>query len=158
MNKLTYVLSLTCGLAVLSCTKTEDPSIIVDKTEINAEFGGMEETIGVKCNRDWAATADVDWITMSHASEEAFEAPSYILVTVQANNGEVRTGTISIASKTGGLKAIVTVKQGENSEIIRTGDRFVEYLNLVKDGKATDGFRLGADIDLAGKTKGRYTI
>lgn len=152
MNKLTYILSLTCGLAVLSCTKTEAPSIIVDKTEINAEFGGMEETIGVKCNRDWAATADVDWITMSHASEEAFEAPSYILVTVQANNGEVRTGTISIASKTGGLKATVTVKQGENSEIIRTGDRFVEYLNLVKEGKATDGFRLGADIDLAGKT------
>lgn len=152
MNKLTYILSLTCGLAVLSCTKTEAPSIMVDKTEINAEFGGMEETIGVKCNRDWAATADVDWITMSHASEEAFEAPSYILVTVQANNGEVRTGTISIASKTGGLKAIVTVKQGENSEIIRTGDRFVEYLNLVKEGKATDGFRLGADIDLAGKT------
>ena len=152
MNKLTYILSLTCGLAVLSCTKTEDPSIIVDKTEINAEFGGMEETIGVKCNRDWAATADVDWITMSHASEEAFEAPSYILVTVQANNGEVRTGTISIASKTGGLKVTVTVKQGENSEIIRTGDRFVEYLNLVKEGKATDGFRLGADIDLAGKT------
>lgn len=152
MNKLAYILSLTCGLAVLSCTKTEDPSIIVDKTEINAEFGGMEETIGVKCNRDWAATADVDWITMSHASEEAFEAPSYILVTVQANNGEVRTGTISIASKTGGLKATVTVKQGENSEIIRTGDRFVEYLNLVKEGKATDGFRLGADIDLAGKT------
>ena len=152
MNKLTYILSLTCGLAVLSCTKTEAPSIIVDKTEINAEFGGMEETIGVKCNRDWAATADVDWITMSHASEEAFEAPSYILVTVQANNGEVRTGTISIASKTGGLKVTVTVKQGENSEIIRTGDRFVEYLNLVKEGKATDGFRLGADIDLAGKT------
>lgn len=152
MNKLTYILSLTCGLAVLSCTKTEAPSIIVDKTEINAEFGGMEETIGVKCNRDWAATADVDWITMSHASEEAFEAPSYILVTVQANNGEVRTGTISIASKTGGLKVTITVKQGENSEIIRTGDRFVEYLNLVKEGKATDGFRLGADIDLAGKT------
>ena len=152
MNKLTYILSLTCSLAVLSCTKTEAPSIIVDKTEINAEFGGMEETIGVKCNRDWAATADVDWITMSHASEEAFEAPSYILVTVQANNGEVRTGTISIASKTGGLKVTVTVKQGENSEIIRTGDRFVEYLNLVKEGKATDGFRLGADIDLAGKT------
>ena len=152
MNKLTYILSLTCSLAVLSCTKTEAPSIIVDKTEINAEFGGLEETIGVKCNRDWAATADVDWITMSHASEEAFEAPSYILVTIQANNGEIRTGTISIESRSGELKASVIVKQGENTEIIRTGDRFVEYLNLVKEGKATDGFRLGADIDLAGKT------
>ena len=152
MNKLTYILSLTCSLAVLSCTKTDAPSIIVDKTEINAEFTGLEETIGVKCNRDWAATADVDWITMSHSSEEAFEAPSYILVTIQANNGEVRTGTILIESKSGELKASVTVKQGENTEIIRTGDRFVEYLNLVKDGKATDSFRLGADIDLAGKT------
>lgn len=152
MNKLTYILSLTCSLAVLSCTKTETPSIIVDKTEINAEFGGLEETIGVKCNRDWVATADVDWITMSHASEEAFEAPSYILVTIQANNGEIRTGTISIESRSGELKASVIVKQGENTEIIRTGDRFVEYLNLVKEGKATDGFRLGADIDLAGKT------
>lgn len=153
MNRLSYItLSLACGLTLFSCTKTDDPSIIVDKTEIEAEFGGLEETIGVKCNRDWSATADVDWITMSHAAEDAFEAPSYILVTVQANNGDVRTGTITIASKTDGLRAEVTVRQGENGEIIRTADRFVEYLGLVKDGKATDGYRLGADINLAGKT------
>ena len=153
MNKLLYVaLSLACGLTVLSCEKTEDPSIVVDKTEIEAEFGGQQETIGVKCNRDWSATSDVDWITMSHAAEDAFEAPSYILVTIQANDGETRTGTITIASKSGGLNASVIVRQGENTEIIRNADRFVEYLNLVKEGKATDSFRLGADIDLSGKT------
>lgn len=152
MNKLIYILSLACGLTVLSCTKTEDPSIVVDKTEINAEFGGLQETIGVKCNRDWSATSDVDWISMSHAAEDAFEAPSYILVTVQANDGETRTGTITISSRSGELSANVVVRQGENTEIIRNGDRFVEYLNLVKEGKATDSFRLGADIDLFGKT------
>ena len=153
MNKLSYItLSLAFGLTLFSCTKTDDPSIIVDKTEIEAEFGGMQETIGVKCNRDWSATTDVDWITMSHAAEDAFEAPSYILVTVLANSGDVRTGTITIASKTDGLRAEVTVRQGENGEIIRTADRFVEYLRLVREGKATDGYRLGADIDLSGRT------
>ena len=98
MNKLLNIaLSLACGLTVLSCEKTEDPSIVVDKTEIEAEFGGLQESIGVKCNRDWSATSDVDWITMSHAAEDAFEAPSYILVTIHANDGETRTGTITIA-------------------------------------------------------------
>lgn len=153
MNRLSYItLSLACGLTLFSCTKTDDPSIIVDKTEIEAEFGGMQETIGVKCNRDWSATTDVDWITMSHAAEDAFAAPSYILVTVQPNAGEVRTGIITIASRTDGLRVEVTIRQSENGEIIRTADRFVEYLGLVRDGKATDGYRLEADIDLAGKT------
>lgn len=152
MKKISYItISLACGLSFLACSKTEAPSIIVDKTEIEAEFGGLQETIGVKCNRDWSATTDVDWITMSHAAEDAFEAPSYILVDILANDGDVRTGTITISSRTGGLRASVTVRQGENGEIIRTGDKFVEYLNLVKEGKATDGYRLGADIDLAGK-------
>ncbi len=136
----------------MSCTKTEAPSIIVDKTEIAAEFTGLQETIGVKCNREWSATSDVNWITMSHAAEDAFEAPSYILVTVQANDGEIRTGNITIASKSGNLSAVVTIRQGENTEIIRNADRFVEYMKLVAAGKANDNYRLGSDIDLSGKT------
>ena len=143
---------LVCWMAITSCTKTESPSIIVDKTEIVAEFTGAQETVGVKCNRDWSATADVDWITMSHSAETAFEAPSYILVTIQQNDGESRTGTISIASKSGELRSQVIVRQGENEEVIRTGEKFAAYLELVVSGKASDKYRLGADIDLAGIT------
>lgn len=138
---------------VPSCNDDErDPSMIVDKSEIDVGFEGSVETIGVKTNRDWHAEADVDWIRMSHSSEEAFDAPSYILVTILPNDEYSRTGKITISSDKGGLVKEVTVNQGENTEVIRDADRFVEYLGLVDAGKATDGYRLAADIDLSGKT------
>lgn len=126
--------------------------MIVDKTQIEVGFEGSVETIGVKTNRDWHAETDVDWIEMSHSSEEAFDAPSYILVTILPNDDYSRTGKITISSDKGGLVQEVTVIQGENTEVIRDADKFITYLGLVADGNATDSYRLGADIDLTGKT------
>lgn len=151
MKKLLYVL-FAAGMVSVACSKTESPSIVLDKESIDVEYEGGQTTIGVKCNRDWIATADVDWITMSHAEETAFDAPSYILVTVLSNEDVDRTGTITIAAKSGEIKAYVRVNQGENVLVIRTADAFVNYLNLVAENNAVNGYKLGADINLSGKS------
>lgn len=147
-------IAVLCAGAFCSCQKSEGPAeMSVNVESIEVPFGGETTTIGVKCNRDWKATVDADWISLTPSQAEAFEASSYMILAVEPNNfGTPRSATINIASLNGEVSQIVKVTQLENSEIIVTAEKFIEYLNKVIAQEATNGFRLGADIDLSGKT------
>lgn len=141
-------------LAVLSvsCNKSlETASIVINTEELNVDSRGEQTTIGIKSNRDWEATVDKEWVTLTPNSAEAFEASSYIIVTVAPNEDEDRTATITVRSIDGAVTASVNVIQGENALVIKNGNSFIEYLNLVAEGKASNDYKLGRNIDLSGK-------
>lgn len=136
----------------VSCNKSlETASIVVNTDELIVDSKGDRTTIGVKCNRDWEAAVDKEWVTLSPNSAEAFEASSYIIVTVAPNEDEDRTATITVRSLDGAVSASVNVVQGENGFVIKNGNAFVEYLNLAAEGQASNDYKLGRNIDLSGK-------
>lgn len=149
-----FILALTLSAALFtSCKQDLAPaSIKLDVTEYTADFAGGDFTIAVLSNRDWTASTDADWIHMSHTSEAALNARTYILVTVMPNNGEVRRATITIAANSGDATATYTVIQDESGRVIRTPERFVAFLESAAKQEVTVDFTLGADLDLAGIT------
>ncbi len=151
MKKIVTLIAILGAGLLLSCTKENAPaSILLDESEYEIDYAGGEFTIAVRSNRDWSATADVDWISMKHSSEAALDARSYILVTVDPNNDQGRSGTITIAAESGEASAVYTVRQLENTCIIRTPEKFIEFLQAAAKSEASNDFKLGADLDLAG--------
>ena len=151
MKKALTIITILCAGVFFSCTKEVAPaSIVLDETSHEADFAGEEFTIAVRSNRDWKATADVDWLTLRHTEEAALDARTYILVTVTPNSDQSREGTITIAAVDGGATATYKVVQGENAHVIRTADKFVSFLEEVAKSEGSNDFRLGADIDLSG--------
>ncbi len=153
MKKAFIVLSILAAGVFCSCNKTVGPaSIKLDVTEYDADFAGEEFTISVLSNRDWEAKCDADWLTLKHTSEEALDARTYILVTVSPNADVERSATITINALSGDASASYLVRQGENTHVIRTPDKFVEFLQACARSEGANDFRLGSDIDLSGKT------
>ena len=154
MKRFFSIISIVALVAALTgCKKADAPSMSILQENYEIGFSGETTSIGVLCNRAWTATPNVSWISLTPSQAEAFEAKSYMLMTVEPNdNGEPRTGIVTIATNGGEISKTVTVLQKANGEIIVTADQFIEYLNKVNEGTASDGFRLGADIDLSGKT------
>lgn len=136
-----------------SCNKAAEPaSIKLDVSEYDAGFAGEEFTIAVRSNRNWTARTDADWLTLTHSSEAALDARTYILVTVMPNADAERSAVITISADSGEASASYLVRQGENTHVIRTPDKFIEFLDAVAKSEGSNDFRLGADIDLSGKT------
>lgn len=148
----TIVVILLTGV-LFSCEKDTQPAtIVVDQDTIESEYNGLTTTVAVRSNRDWIATADVDWITMTPTKADAFEARSYMIVTVLPNEGDPRVGKITVKSVNSEVIAEVTIHQGENSALIKTADQFIAYLQKAANFEANNDFKLVSDIDLAGKT------
>lgn len=153
MKKILIITTILFAGLLCSCNKALEPaSIKLDVTEHDAAFAGEEFTISVLSNRDWEAKCDADWITLKHTSEAALEARTYILVTVEPNPDAGRNATITINSVGGDASASYLVRQGENTHVIRTPDRFIEFLQACAKSEGANDFRLGGDIDLSGKT------
>ena len=119
---------------------------------LEVQAGGEITTVGVKSNRDWEATVDQDWLTLTPASAEAFEASSYMILEVEPNNDFVREATITVRAKSGEFTATMKVLQGEDGLVIKSADQFVAFMELAASGEITDNYRISRDIDLAGVT------
>ena len=66
-----FSIAVLC-VAGVSCNQNLEPaSIVLNHDVLNVEAGGERTTIGVKSNRDWEATVDQDWLTLTPASAEA---------------------------------------------------------------------------------------
>lgn len=143
------ILCTLLAASVFGCKKEAPASISVLQDKYEVGFGCDSTTIGVLCNRAWTATTEADWIKLSPAQGEAFEAKSYIKMVVAMNdNGDSRTATVNIITDDGQALKTVDVYQDGNSEIIMNAAAFIAYLEKVEKHEATDGYRLGADIDL----------
>lgn len=147
------ILSAACAAFALlvACNRVETASIILDKDVINVESSGDRTTLGVKSNRAWVASVDKDWVTLTPSSAEAFEANSYMIVDVQANNDEERTATITVSAKSGELSVTLELIQGEDAFVIKTAEQFVSFMEKAAAGEVSENYKISRDIDLSGK-------
>ena len=133
---LSYLSIVVLSVAGISCNKNLEPaSIVLNYDVLNVEAGGERTTIGVKSNRDWVATVDQDWLTLTPASAEAFEASSYMILDVEPNNDFVREAVITVAAKSGEFTATMKVIQGEDGLVIKSAEQFVAFMNLAASGE-----------------------
>jgi hypothetical protein len=136
---LSYLSIVVLSVAGISCNKNLEPaSIVLNHDVLNVEAGGERTTIGVKSNRDWVATVDQDWLTLTPASAEAFEASSYMILDVEPNNDFVREAVITVAAKSGEFTATMKVIQGEDGLVIKSAEQFVAFMNLAASGEIKD--------------------
>lgn len=150
---LSYLSIVVLTVAGVACNKNLEPaSIVLNHDVLNVEAGGERTTIGVKSNRDWVATVDQDWLTLTPASAEAFEASSYMILEVEPNNDFVREAVITVAAKSGEYTATMKVIQGEDGLVIKSAQQFVDFMTKAAAGEITDNYRISRDIDLAGVT------
>lgn len=140
-------------VASVSCQGTLEPAYLELNTEtLEMPCDGGSTAIGVKSNRDWTASSDQDWVSLTPSSAEAFEASSYMILTVQPNIDLPRTAIITVSSDNGDVSATMTVTQGEDGLIIKTADQFVAAMQALSNPETADNYKLGRDIDLSGKT------
>ena len=150
---LSYISIAVLTVAGISCNKNLEPaSIVLNHDVLEVGPGGDRTTVGVKSNRDWVATVDQDWLTLTPASAEAFEASSYMILEVEPNNDFVREAIITVAAKSGEFTATMKVVQGEDGLVIKSAEQFVDFMNLAATGELTDNYRISRDIDLTGIT------
>ena len=150
---LSYLSIAVLTVAGVSCNKNLEPaSIVLNHEVLEVQAGGEITTVGVKSNRDWEATVDQDWLTLTPASAEAFEASSYMILEVEPNNDFVREATITVRAKSGEFTATMKVLQGEDGLVIKSADQLVAFMELAASGEITDNYRISRDIDLAGVT------
>ncbi len=154
MNRIIKAFSFATGLAVLfSCNDgLETASLIINQESIEVSSEGGQTTIGVKSNRDWSANVDVDWISLTPSSAEAFEASSYMIVTAQPNIDLPREAHIVVSSKSGEVSAVVTVLQGENRLILKNASQMIAAFEDLANSEKQEDYILGRDIDMEGKT------
>ncbi len=150
------IIAVLCGLCAISCTKSNMEPASIEFNMPKLEVGGGSErvAVGVKCNRAWEATLSegCDWITLTPASADAFEALSYMIVEVLDNEDFERKAQIIVKTKNGEISASLDVIQGENGFIIKDAKGFTDYLDLVVKGEANNDYRIGRDLDLKGIT------
>ena len=64
-----YLSVVVLTVAGVSCNKNLEPaSIVLNHDVLNVQAGGETTTVGVKSNRDWEATVDQDWLTLTPAA------------------------------------------------------------------------------------------
>ena len=150
---LSYLSIVVLTVAGVSCNKNLEPaSIVLNHDVLNVQAGGETTTVGVKSNRDWEATVDQEWLTLTPASAEAFEASSYMILEVEPNNDFVREAIITVKAKSGEFTATMKVIQGEDGLVIKSAEQFVDFMTKAAAGELTDNYRISRDIDLAGVT------
>lgn len=149
-----HLLMLAAGLMFFtSCqTKPETASIVLNQESIEVPADGGQTTVGVKSNRNWTAHVDEEWVSLSPSSAEAFEASSYMIITVQANNDLPRTATVTVSADSGEASAILTISQGEDGLVIKNADQFVAAMTALSSPETAKDYRIGKDLDLSGKT------
>lgn len=150
---LSYLSIVVLTVAGVSCNKNLEPaSIVLNHDVLNVQAGGETTTVGVKSNRDWEATVDQEWLTLTPASAEAFEASSYMILEVEPNNDFVREAIITVKAKSGEFTVTMKVIQGEDGLVIKSAEQFVDFMTKAAAGELTDNYRISRDIDLAGVT------
>lgn len=148
---LSYLSIVVLTVAGVSCNKNLEPaSIVLNHDVLNVQAGGETTTVGVKSNRDWEATVDQDWLTLTPASAEAFEASSYMILEVEPNNDFVREAVITVKAKSGEFTATMKVIQGEDGLVIKSAEQFIAFMELAASGEIKDNYRISRDLDLAG--------
>ena len=116
------------------------PDIELNTKEVTAKAEGETVEAQFVAKKAWTATADADWITVSPASGET-ASPAKIQITVKANTGEAREGSVTI--KGGNVKDGLAVKVKQAAYVPPTGttikDFAEQYVTLIDIWEKTTG-------------------
>ena len=112
--KLIYLLSFFC-LLVAGCND-DDPALVLSQTEFKevSNEGGICK-IEITTNNEWTATSDSEWCKVS---KEEGVMSNTLIVEVEGNLGEARTGKVTVSSL--GTNYVITISQqglGEGREL-----------------------------------------
>lgn len=120
MKRLFFLFSLFLPLALTACGGDDDEtsdgggnngstaSIKISEESLSFSGEAGQKTITVEANHEWAATSDVDWITLS--PKNSTSASTNVTISVQKNGQfDARKGTITFMC--GSARAYVTVTQ-----------------------------------------------
>ena len=116
-NQIMKLRSILCGMlaiaAAVACKPdevVETPKLDVDKTSVSVNATAGEATFNVTSNKDWTASADADWVTVTPNNAKAAEKAVAVKVTAEDNTAEAaRTATVTV--KAGELSKTVKVTQ-----------------------------------------------
>lgn len=88
----------------------------VSPSELNFSPDASSQQIEVAANTSWSLSTEESWI---HIDNSAGSGNATISVSVDNNSGELRTGTINLLDKWGNHVDFVTVKQDEESFVVK---------------------------------------
>lgn len=113
MNFKRLFIALAAVAVVLTgCKEKEDlgsPRIKVDPAELAFEEGVSSKSVALTSTRDWKVKSAPDWVGLSIQEGKASVKPQSISVTVLANSGYDRSGSVIFTS--GLVKCALTVNQ-----------------------------------------------
>lgn len=144
------IAALAAAALLSSCKESVDTTVYLNTEALSFGYGGGQQMLSVRSGLDWTTLHD-DWITLSPDHGYGSESAQYMIVTVAANDGDPRTGHITIVTN-GRDNQTVTVKQGEDPLVITGTDSFMKFLAEVQNYGENDKISVKGDIDLAGKT------
>lgn len=113
---------LSLFIVALSCQKDDvEPSLTISDPQISISNAASTKSISFTANMGWSAKSSASWCTLSKTSGDA--SNTSFGVTVDANDTyNDRTATITIM--VGNLSKSVAIKQGANSGLIVSPDKF----------------------------------
>lgn len=114
MTKYTLFL-LSIFLLILSCQKDEEPSLTINKTEMEVSSTRSAEIITFTANKDWTAKSSESWCTLSQTSGS--KSVNRISIIVAANETFGARSCI-VTFKVGGLTKAIKVNQTQQDGII----------------------------------------
>ena len=115
-------------------------TIELKTTEVTTKAEGETVEAQFVAKKAWTATTDADWISVNPASGET-ASPAKIQITVKANTGEAREGSVTI--KGGNVKDGLAIKVKQAAYVPPTGttikDFAEQYVTLIGIWEKTTG-------------------
>lgn len=135
--KLIYLLSFFC-LLMAGCSD-DDPALTLSQTEFKeiSNEGGLCK-IEIATNNEWTATSDNDWCKVS--KEEGVLSHT-LVVEVEGNLGEARTGRVTVSSL--GADYVITISQQglEEGKELKYRIPIVFHIIYADENDSTQTFR-----------------
>ena len=160
MNFKRFFLTLmAASVAFLSCNQEEElgmANLTVTPGELTFDQAEGSSEVELLATRDWLIASQPDWVAVSVTGGNASSKPQKVSVSVNANNGFNRTGTVVFTI--GIMKAALNISQaGAQGEIkLGTGTKDDPYTvaGVIKYVQS-----LGADVESPDKVyfKGKVT-
>ena len=135
----TTTVTITCGTksATFTVRQPEDKGFIADfKGEYKVSAAAQTIELKARANVELSAESQADWITVA---ETKVLVEKTIVLSIAANTGGARTGTVTVSAPELGLTQTVTVAQAGAGEIYIPDNIFFSYLlqNYDTDGDGT---------------------
>ncbi|MCI1719459.1 MAG: SUMF1/EgtB/PvdO family nonheme iron enzyme [Bacteroidales bacterium] len=121
IRKIGVFLIICISVCLVSCSKSESPSITLNSTSVSMDATNSSMAISFTTNVDWTATSTATWLSVSPSSGTRGSAS--IKITAEANpDYKTRSATITVTA--GSTSQTISVTQAERNGYIVSGNSF----------------------------------